>query len=242
MLAVARIFIHSNFKHMRFVTMKCLILFYCALIITSPVVVTGADIKQPKTIRIEVPSVEASNLQQTRKSWEQEPTAVLGIRFGAPVKGQMQPCPVEMNDFDRVVLWDKTTETCYDDKPLRIGYNIVYNLPKAIRWGGGSIKLYNGNIESLSVGFKHEYYHELRALLIEKYGKPTNTIVKDYKNLAGATFTGEGLMWQGTNIYMKLREYEDSLNKSVFFVETNSFYDYRQKEDRKNAKSSLDKL
>lgn len=91
------------------------------------------------------------------------------------------------------------------------------------------------NIDAISIQFKTEYYDDILAALIEKFGKPTSTSNSKVHNSFGATFDQIVTTWKNdTGDFIRLERYGSTvIEGSVSFI-SKSYSDYSEGEMKKN--------
>lgn len=132
-----------------------------------------------------------------KPAWAQEPTSVLGLELGAAVDHYSLPA-------------------CKDQPPdpPKYGFCVTFasNLNAGI--GGIAVPAFDSGVIEMqgdiptSVGLfaAHKNFERVKAVLIERYGRPTRASVSTLQNMAGATFQSQTLEWVGARVSLTLVE------------------------------------
>jgi len=72
----------------------------------------------------------------------------------------------------------------------------------------------DGTLASVEYSFHHLRYRGYREAFIQKYGPPTSSKVKSYKNLMGGEWQGEALYWENGTSVIALNEYDKNIESS----------------------------
>lgn len=135
--------------------------------------------------------------------WSQEPTSFLGIKLDQNLTDQLEPCPSDYSIPDKV---------CYQ-RPFQ-GYYPLFALPPiGLRYSGG-VMTYESQIRGISLRTWADDYETVRAMLIERYGKPILISTETVKTKIGASFQNEKLVWEGERVVLRLNRYSDTIDKS----------------------------
>ena len=81
--------------------------------------------------------------------------------------------------------------------------------------------IHAASVKSVMVNAKHENYRDVKAVLIERYGRPTSTKKETLQNGYGAKFSSEVLHWQGRRVSLTLHERTSTVDKTAFIFRDN---------------------
>ena len=105
---------------------------------------------------------------------------------------------------------------------LRIGnaFREVGGLPDiGMPYWDATVQLHDGKVEAFMFSTHHYKWLDLKALLIERYGKPLVVDVEKLQMKGGISITGQYLMWRGSRTKITANEYSgDIKTSSVMFV------------------------
>jgi hypothetical protein len=71
-----------------------------------------------------------------------------------------------------------------------------------------------GVLDMIAGTFDRQYFPQVKTAIVSKYGKPSSVEDHEYKNAAGAVFSGEIDMWAIPGSAIHLAEFSDDLTQS----------------------------
>lgn len=152
--------------------------------------------------------VHAAAKVTENQKWLQEPTAFLGINIAGNLKHDLKQCPPG---------YELPTEICY--KLISDGIYQVWGLPNiGIDNPRVAVQVKDSSIQYISLKTYEDQFPKLKSLLIQKYGKPTNSKSEVVKTKVGASFNNEKLYWQGANVVMVLSRYSNDIETSSLTI------------------------
>jgi hypothetical protein len=178
------------------------------------------------------------------QTWDKEPDAFMGIKFGKSLTAQVKRCPknyfvIKSDDPARIICLSTTGMP-------GIFHNSIYlpNLGFPTALATTAVYLVGGNFEGMRFKYAHVYSDKMYELFQSRYGKPTRIRTATYQNLGGASFRGNIYTWEGKNVTIRVDEYVDggSIEEGVVEVHTESYLKSVNDEEKKKAISGKDKL
>lgn len=144
-------------------------------------------------------------------SWAKEPAAVFGIPLGGEMKDE------DLRDCGGIQDPSKEypVAVCALKKGMFGGDVLIAHIP-IDSMDEGIVERQNFVVKSVMVTAKHENYRDVKAVLMERYGKPSATAKETLQNGYGAKFSSEILRWQGRRVSLTLHERVNTLDKTVF--------------------------
>lgn len=150
-------------------------------------------------------------------AWPKEPTAVFGIPLGGEMKDE------DLRDCGGI--HDPSQEypvaVCALKKGMFGGDVLIAHIP-IDSMDDGVVQRKDFVVKSVMVNAKHENYRDVKAVLIERYGRPTSTKKETLQNGYGAKFSSEVLHWQGRRVSLTLHERTSAADKTAFIFLDNS--------------------
>ncbi|MDZ7862850.1 hypothetical protein [Acidovorax sp.] len=174
--------------------------------------------------------------QKKPAGWPNEPTAVFGVPIGEKLENdRIGQCGGVKADAEK-----NPVAVCAMERP---GYGgiIIAGFPVPV-FDGGYIDRDDGVVTSIILHGKHSNYRDIKALLMERYGKPTRTWTEKLQNKMGATFSSEALDWEGKSVTLKLRERSDTVDQTSVFFTSQSHLNKKATEREKSLKESATKM
>ena len=160
--------------------------------------------------------------QSSAPVWAEEPTTFLGIALGVPYAEQKElvPCPTTPSGYV-----DYDYKGFCVEMPFRANYRNepFLGFPYSLQLIGVS-----GGINSpefVMVRLPRAHASTAIKLLIDKYGKPTQTDTSTAQNSYGGRVSGTDLTWQGKNVEVSFVHAGGSLSESVIMVTTKLWRD-----------------
>jgi len=92
------------------------------------------------------------------------------------------------------------------------------------------------------LSFKSKDYDTVRAVLIEKYGAPSQSEHAPMKTVMNVELMNEKLVWQGKTVRFELDRYSGNVNDSSAIFITNETFERQLKERAARLKSDTDKF
>lgn len=150
-------------------------------------------------------------------AWPKEPTSVFGIPLGGEMKDE------DLRDCGGI--HDPSQEypvaVCALKKGMFGGDVLIAHIP-IDSMDDGVVQRKDFVVKSVMVNAKHENYRAVKAVLIERYGRPTSTRKETLQNGYGAKFSSEVLHWQGKRVSLTLHERTSAADKTAFIFLDNS--------------------
>lgn len=149
-------------------------------------------------------------------SWAKEPTTVFGIPIGGEMKDE------DLRDCGGI--HDPSQEypvaVCALKKGMFGGDVLIAHIP-IDSMDDGVVQRKDFVVKSVMVNAKHENYRDVKAVLIERYGRPTSAKKETLQNGYGAKFSSEVLHWQGRRVSLTLHERASTVDKTAFIFRDN---------------------
>jgi hypothetical protein len=177
-------------------------------------------------------------------TWEKEPDAFMGIKFGESFAAQVPECPKDAvgyhpkaifsshrRCFKSIAMYGNKRAFFVENSP-DIGFNTINLSPKVV----------DGNFEGLSFNFFHGDYLKAFELFRARYGEPTSVNTLSYQTIGGASLTGNVNRWQGKNITITVMEYGLRLDEGYVNVSTKKLDESDEADANKNTERNKDKL
>lgn len=179
----------------------------------------------------------AANAQKPA-TWIKEPSAVFGIVLGE-------------------VLDNAAIGECGGAKPILEGPAGPLTVCSMARPSFGNLEIAgfpvpvfergfvardDGVVTSILLQGGHDDYPSIKALLQERYGRPSAVRVETLQNAMGAAFKSESSVWVGKNVTMVLNERSGSANKSAVRFSHNASEAKKTMEQEKKLKESASKM
>lgn len=159
----------------------------------------------------------AAFAQGKATAWPKEPTSVFGIPLGGEMKDE------DLRDCGGI--HDPSQEypvaVCALKKGMFGGDVLIAHIP-IDSMDDGVVQRKDFVVKSVMVNAKHENYRDVKAVLIERYGRPTSTKKETLQNGYGAKFSSEVLHWQGRRVSLTLHERTSAADKTAFIFLDNS--------------------
>ncbi len=87
-------------------------------------------------------------------------------------------------------------------------------------------------LQAYQINFAHEYFGQIRAATLSRFGPPTTNVTEALQSLGGATFKGDRMMWAGENTIAILREYGGTIRSGYLAVTTRAYFDALNAKDQ----------
>lgn len=167
------------------------------------------------------------------QNWAEEPASVFGLKLGEPIASSNIPaCPPR----DSRTGLPKTLCLERGPGPYAETMATLNALPINEAYSG-TTHLTDGFVASLHIEVNHDNYAKFRAILVERYGKPTKAAVSTVTSNRGAVLPAETLEWNGHNNRLQLFERFDRIDRSLAVFSNNALV---QKETEKRANKIKD--
>ncbi|WP_337153545.1 hypothetical protein [Pseudomonas protegens] len=140
--------------------------------------------------------------------WIQEPTSFLGIKFDEKLTYQLKQCPDDYSVPD---------EICYQ-QPHQNYYPLFAVPHLGLHGYTAAVMTHDSQIREITLSTKIDDYDTVKAMFIQKYGKPVLQKAEAVRTKVGASFQNEKLYWDGKKVAIILKKYEDSIDKSSVSV------------------------
>lgn len=173
---------------------------------------------------------------QKAQVWKLEPDAVFGVAIGQVLENdRISEC-----GGVKVEAQKHPIAVCAMSRPGYGGISIAgFPVPG---FDGGFIQREDGVVTSVLLNGKHSAYPEIKALLIERYGKPTTAKVERLQNKMGATFSSEVLSWNGKSVMLTLQERSGTIDESTAFFSSVEHLKKKAQDRDKDIKGSASKM
>lgn len=156
--------------------------------------------------------IVAPAISTAQTQWTKEPTAVMGMMLGVPLlESGITECEKEMSFGRLSYKFPPKGPMCYEtdgteDLALR-------NIPIL---ANARATLVNGKVASVTIDAAKFRFDEFMAMLIERYGPPTNTEKESVQVRAGGKFEAQLISWRGKNVSIKATEMCGKITESCF--------------------------
>lgn len=180
--------------------------------------------------------VAISAQAQKKQSWPKEPDAVFGVAIGQVLENdRISECGGAKVEAEKNPI-----SVCAMSRPGYGGFSIAgFPVPG---FDGGFIQREDGVVTSILLNGKQSAYRDIKALLIERYGKPNTAKTERLQNKMGATFTSEVLFWSGQSVSLTLQERSGTVDETTAFF-TSVSHARKKAQDRENdIKGSASKM
>lgn len=138
--------------------------------------------------------------------WEREPTSVLGLELGAKID------PIDLPSCGGLAIRESAYGFCYTS---RSGEIVTLGGIKVPEFQAGGI-IYAGEVVAQLVLYaSHDDYASAKAVLVERYGKPTSVRTTKTQTIGGGIFASEVLTWVGQNVTLTLEERFGRIDQSA---------------------------
>jgi hypothetical protein len=136
--------------------------------------------------------------------WPKEPDRIFGLKLGEPVDArEVRACGQDADEHQAAITF------CRSD--FIGGAWAVQSFP-IDEFREGFLSFDDGRAASLYVTAWHDDYLRVRALLLERYGKPTQSSVEAVRTKAGVPYKAERLVWRGKNVWLTLDEFSGKVD------------------------------
>jgi hypothetical protein len=152
------------------------------------------------------------------QTWAKEPDTIFGIKLGVPVASLALPtCPPKKGLFPDPL----PTELCilpYEYSSDKFSY--LFGTPDlGVRYTA-TLVLFEGEVRGLLLSLDQSKFEMMKAILIERYGKPTEVKILEVTTGAGAKFSSQEIRWKGKNINITATERVVTIDESsVIFTD-----------------------
>jgi hypothetical protein len=165
--------------------------------------------------------------------WEQEPSAVLGVLLGASLESlQLPEC--SQNRPSALCIAPKDWESQW----LRRLYGTPdLGVPYAA-W----IATYDGKVRSLTLSLRRVEFPKMKAMLIERYGRPTKAEAIGVTTYGGANLDAELLIWAGENTTIVALERAGTIDESSVEFQSNAVEAAKRAAEAAATKNGASKL
>lgn len=173
---------------------------------------------------------------QKKPLWPKEPTALFGVPMGAKLENErISECGGVKADPEK-----NPVAVCAMSRPSYGGVMIA-GFPVDV-FSDGFINREDEVVTSIMLNGKHTSYASIRALLVERYGKPQKTTVEKLQNKMGAVFSSEVLYWFGSKVSLTLHERNGTIDKTTAMFVYVENADKKAIEREKALKESASKM
>lgn len=170
-------------------------------------------------------------------AWPKEPTSVFGIPIGGEMKDE------DLRDCGGIQDPSKEypVAVCALKKGMFGGDVLIAHIP-VDSMEDGFVERRDFQVRSVTVNAKHENYRDVKAVLIERYGRPASTSKETLQNSYGAKFSSEVSRWKGRRISLTLFERAGQTDKSAFIFSDISTADAAAAADDQKRKTDAAKF
>lgn len=170
------------------------------------------------------------------QTWPLEPTAVLGVKLGVPIRdsGLLRCNTVEA----------RADEPCLEkagglaEAPAK--YDILrHPFPYA---EFTAIVDESGVVSQILVLLGQSKFSEFAAVLAERYGPPSSSAVVQWQNRAGGRFPSRELNWVGQSVRIIAMERGHAIDRSVVAIQDIPSTDRASKKEGEQRKGAASKL
>lgn len=173
--------------------------------------------------------------------WTKEPATFLGIALDSQFPGHISKCPT--NRFGS--LDTQAVATRVDDLCAASAYQNLVPVYGGPRLGFGysiDVFTYDDKAGAVWLNTDSGNYHQLKSLMVDRYGNPTKSSSIAVTTKAGGKFTSEHSVWTGKKVEIVLEQLSGDINTSRVMVSTTLYQAQRNEKstsDRQNAASKL---
>lgn len=178
--------------------------------------------------------------KNTTTTWDQEPSSFMGIKLDTALEESILRCNSPGADKDKcymggdVIPGGANPVTMYAYRSPDI--TDIFSTPIAV------ISVRNGKVGTFHISFDESRFLKVHQLLSSKFGIPHSELVKEYKNLAGATLSGRKFSWSGNNVTIELEQRSSEMDKSELLIITKNFRESISTDAVRNMQNDLNKL
>lgn len=170
-------------------------------------------------------------------AWPKEPTSVFGIPIGGEMKDEdLRDCGGIQDPSNKYPV-----AVCALKKGMFGGDVLIAHIP-VDSMDDGFVERRDFQVKSVTVNAKHENYRDVKAVLIERYGRPASTSRKTMQNAYGAKFSSEVLRWKGRRVSLTLVERAGQTDKLAFIFSDISTADAADAADGQKRKADAAKF
>lgn len=147
------------------------------------------------------------------QTWTREPDTILGIKLGVPVASLALPtCPPRKGLFPDPL----PTELCIlpYEYSSENKYSYLFGTPDLGLSYTATLFLFENEVLGLLLRLDQSKFEMMKAILIERYGKPTKIETLEVTTGAGAKFSSQEVIWEGKKINITAIEREVDFDKS----------------------------
>jgi len=168
------------------------------------------------------------------QAWD-EPDSFMGIKFWKPLNESIPACPNKNYPYspDRSKCWTQD-----------IGRPMIQNAKIDDRLVYFFVDLVDNSVASLDAYFHSSNFLKFAGIFKERYGAPTQTGSNQLKNLAGASFSSQVLLWKGKRLSISIQERGglEKLDQGVISVWTDTWDQFVARSNAQNRKKAAKDL
>jgi hypothetical protein len=166
----------------------------------------------------------------TPQAWAKEPDSFRGVHWGAPEK--------EFQELfaGKAIVCQKAPDDQYGDWRCLTGF------PIAGTSVGNNFVFRSDRLVTVALLFKEEQYQQVRDVLIERYGPPTERGSTAFQNRMGASFENEDLIWRGSLIQLTLDKYFENVDQGIALFRTLEDLEAQKKKAEQQRKADAIKF
>lgn len=165
--------------------------------------------------------------------WAQEPQSIFGIPLGGD-QSEVRACPYED--------WNNVEPACQVPNKHSPSLIHLYGVPTLEVPYTARLGLYEGKISDVTLQLDQAHFGKFRAVLEERYGRPSSVEDSTVMNAAGARLPAVTLRWQGRVTSITAMERAGSIDRSIVVFASNDLAVKRANAGRQQTKGDAAKL
>jgi hypothetical protein len=200
------------------------------LVLWLPVGLFAAQKRKPPQPSIE----QVAPTEPSAPTWN-EPDEFRGLKFGEDLRQQIPECPSSYTAGRKYYRWTDTKERCWEPMSTARGSEADYwlrNFSSLGRVPAGSLwaRQIDNRLSFVSMTVNHDFFDDLRAMLIERYGKPTTQKTTQVQTMAGGIFPNLELHWIGEKMHVECLERPNRIDETLLGIYTREYAAYRTRQ------------
>lgn len=159
-----------------------------------------------------------------------EPDSFMGIKFFADLTKSLKECKKERGSYK---YFDSSQGVCWQqesDFHYRIRYTDLFTEVHAYT--------VDRKLAYLDCDFHWEMYPRTAAIFRERYGQPTAVNYETLTNARGAKIRNEVLSWNGTKIWISIRQHTTVLDRGQATYDTQLWRDFAARKSQQDIKKA----
>jgi len=155
--------------------------------------------------------------------WDKEPTSFWGLELGRSLRAQLPECTGRVGLGD-IPIYDAVQQTrCWERSIGKSKFvPLQANPPLGVPAWGTALTV-DDRVEGVLVKFRHFERLHIEALLIERFGRPTESTSNRFTTRGGAQLVGAVHRWKGVNVEIVYSEYSDTIDRGHVLTTTRAY-------------------